>query len=170
MLNYWDHIGLCFGHIKAMFWLLLQYLCFYMTEMAQNLAKKKYSCPVKLFGPYWCHVWAISGPCLGHIRAMFWLFLQQLCFQMPKLLKYSLKIQTCQLEECSFMLTYQDHIWAMFGTYQDHGLSISTIYLLLDAKKLKFSLKGYVWTISVPFFGYFYKIVPSRCLKLLKYH
>ena len=71
--NYWDHI-------RAMFWLFLQYLCFQVPEMAQISVKcHAYQVKVTLC---WI-VWIILRPCLGNIRAMFWLFLQYLCFLMP---------------------------------------------------------------------------------------
>ena len=81
---------------------------------------------VQLFGPYWCHVWAILGPYLSY----FYNFFACRCLRW---LKFSLESLACQIEEYSSMYTYWDHIWAMFWAYQGNILAISKKYLLLDA-------------------------------------
>ena len=84
-------LGPCLGHSRAMFWLFLQYLCFQIPQMAQIFTgesgkpNRRKPFNVGLLGPYKGHVCTISGPCLGHIRAMFLLFLQYLCFYMPEM-------------------------------------------------------------------------------------
>ena len=53
------------GNIRAMFWLFLLYLCFWMPKMAQIftegscLPSRRIPFNVKLFGPYRGHVWAM---------------------------------------------------------------------------------------------------------------
>ena len=65
-------LGPCLGHIRAMFWLFLQYICLYMTEMAQNFTKEtcmpngRILLSVDLLGPYWGYVLAILGPYFGY--------------------------------------------------------------------------------------------------------
>ena len=101
-----DMLGPCWGHIKAIFWLFLQYLCFKMPEMAQIFTVESYNpnrgilLNVDSLGPYWGNGLAILGPCFGyslivtifgqcsgHIRAMCLLLLQYLCFQMSEMVQ-----------------------------------------------------------------------------------
>ena len=83
------------GHIRAMFWPFLQYLCFQMHEMPQIFTEescmpnRRIQINVQLSEPYWGHV-------LGHSRAMFWLFLQYLCFQMPTMAQIFTEESGCQ--------------------------------------------------------------------------
>ena len=101
MSNYCDHIramlGPCLGHIRAMFWLFLQQLCFYMHEMAQIFTgesckpNRRIPFSVKLFGPYKGHVWPILGPCFVY-------FYNMLASRCRKRLKFSPKFHTCHKE------------------------------------------------------------------------
>ena len=72
------------------------------------------------------------GSCLGHIRAMFWLFLPYLCFQMPKMAQIFTKESFIPIRRILFNVAllrlYQDNVWAMSGPC----LAISTISLLPD--------------------------------------
>ena len=72
MSNYWDHKGPWIAHIRAMFWLFLHYLFFYMPEM-DNIFTGESCKPnrrkpfnVGLLEPYKGHVWAILGPCFDY--------------------------------------------------------------------------------------------------------
>ena len=68
---------------------------------------------VELLGPFWGHVWAISG-CFGYFynisapRCMKWL-------------KFSLVSRASQIEEYHSMSDYWDHIRAMFGNIRAMG-------------------------------------------------
>ena len=77
------------------------------------------------------------GPCLSHIRAMFWPFLLYLCFQMLEMAQIFTG-RTCMPNrriqfDVKLLGPYNSHVGAMFGPYQGHVLTISTISLLLDA-------------------------------------
>ena len=148
-------LGPCFGHIRAMFWLFLQWLCFQMPEITQIfteelcMTSREYS----LMLTYWDHVWAILGPCFGyfyntfasrcfkwfkisleshayqieeyhsmlnyrdHIRAMFLLFLQYLCYQMPEMANNFTKESCMPNREYSLLLTYWNLLRAMSKSY-----------------------------------------------------
>ena len=81
------------------------------------------------------HNGTILLPCLGHIRAMFWLFLQYPCFYMPICLaKFSLKSNMIR-ERKLLMWNNWDHIRAIYGSSHSHVLAIDTIYLLLEVWK-----------------------------------
>ena len=127
-----------FGHIKALFWLCLQQLCFIMTEMAQIFTKKRHACKIEnilqclFFG-------TILGPYLGHIRAMFGLFVQTLCLWMPEI------VQMFTEESCIPNRRIPFNV-QLLGPYF-----------------------GHVWAILGPCFGYFYIIFASICLKWLNF-
>ena len=64
---------------------------------------------VRLFGAYWSH--------LGHIRALFWLFLQFIYFGCPKWLKFLWKSHAYQLENTlnvDSLGTFYGHISSLF--------------------------------------------------------
>ena len=90
-------LGPCLGHIRAMFWLFLQQLCFQMHEMAQIFTgesckpNRRIPFSVKLFGPYKGHVWPILGPCFVY-------FYNMLASRCRKRLKFSPKFHTCHKE------------------------------------------------------------------------
>ena len=50
------------------------------------------------------------GPCLGYIKAMFWLFLHYICFFMPKMAKILIKGSFMPIRKYSLMLTYLNHV------------------------------------------------------------
>ena len=81
---------------------------------------------VDLLGPYWGHVWSILWPCCDYFYNIF-------SCKCLKWLQFSGKSQTCQIEECSFMLNFWYHIITMSGTYKGYVLATSTISLLLCA-------------------------------------
>merc|ERR1711954_586251 len=126
-----------------MYGLVLQYLGFYRTQMAQIftgdscMPVRRIAFSLKLWRPYKGHVWAILGPCFGYFYNIF-------ASRCLKWLKFSLESQACQIEENQSMLDYLDHIRAMFRPYQ-----------------------GHVWAILGPCFGYFCNIFAPRCLKWL---
>ena len=60
------------------------------------------------------------GPSKGYFYNIF-------AFRLLKWLKISLKRHAWHIEVYSLMLTYLDHIWAMFWPNQGHVLAISTI-------------------------------------------
>ena len=68
------------------------------------------------------NIGTILGPCLGHIRAMFGLFLQNFATRCLKWLNFSLESHASQIEEYHSMSNYLDYIRAMFGPYQGHFL------------------------------------------------
>ena len=124
-----------------------------------------------------------------HLRTMFCLFLQYLCFQMPEMTKFFTDESCTQnrriFSNVELLGTYESHVGTMFGPYQGHVLTISTITLLLDDlsgsnfhcmpnRRIPFSVKllgpykGHVWATLGPCFDYFYNNFASRCLKRLK--
>ena len=138
MSNYWDHILAMIGPYQAhVLAISIQYFWLYLPETTQIFTEE--SCipnrrtlfNVQLLRQYRGHI-------SGHIRTMFWLFLQYICLQMTEMAQ-NFTSHACQIEECSLMLTYRDHIGAMF------------------------------LAILGPQFGYFYDIFASRCLKWLNF-
>ena len=59
--------GSTFGHIRAMFWLFLQYLCLQMPVMTQIFTEVlcigNSRIPFELLEPYHGPIWAVLGPC-----------------------------------------------------------------------------------------------------------
>ena len=108
-------LGPCLGHIRAIFWLYIPYLCFFMPKIAQIFTEE--SCMpnriiqfnVKLLTLYNAHVYAILRPYFGY-------FYNISACRCLKWLKFSLKSHACQIEEYSLMLIFLDHIWAIFWT------------------------------------------------------
>ena len=70
-------LGPCLGHIRAMFWLFIQYLYFQMSDIAQIFSEevcipnRKILFDVNFLGPYYGHVMAILGPCFGYFYNIF---------------------------------------------------------------------------------------------------
>ena len=85
-------LGPYLGHIRAMFWLSLQYLCFDMTEVAQIPQERDmHILECLLFGTTFLgHVWAILGPCFGYFYYIF-------ASKCLKWLKISPKSHACQI-------------------------------------------------------------------------
>ena len=100
--------GSCLDHIRAMFWLFLQYRCFYMPEMAQIFTEESCMSNRK------CSLMLTN---LDHIRAMCGVFFNIFVSRCLKWLKFSLKSHSCQLGEYHSISNYLDHIRAMFGPY-----------------------------------------------------
>ena len=138
---------------------------------------------------YWNHIWAILGPCLGYIRAMFWLFLQYLCFQMPQMAKKITGESGKPKRKYSSMFTFRiifgpclDHIRAMFWLFLQYicfqmpkMAQIFTEESCMPSRRIPFNVKilglykGHVWAILGPCFDYFSVILACRCLKGLKF-
>ena len=102
-----------------------------MPEMAQIFTQescipnRRKTFNVELSGPYFCHVWAILGPCLSYFYNIF-------ACRCLKWLKFLLKCHACQIEEyfkVQLFGPYWGHVWAIYGQV----LAISTISLLVDA-------------------------------------
>ena len=75
--NYWDHKGNIWA-IRAIFWPYLQYLASICLKWLK-FSLKSHACPLK--NTLWCWlIGTILGPCLGHNRAIFWIFIKYLCF------------------------------------------------------------------------------------------
>ena len=111
-------LGPCLGHIRAMFWLFLQYLCFWMHEMDQIFSGKlcmliwRILFNIRLWETYRGHVWSILGLCFGNLYNMFastWL--KWLKFS-PKSHAYQIKI----LFDVYLLGPYWGHVWALSGT------------------------------------------------------
>ena len=81
----------------------------------------------------------ILGHFLGHIRPMFWLFLPNLCFQMPKIAQILTKEPCIPNRRIPFNVK-------LLGPYESH-----------------------VGAILGPCFDYIYNIFASRCLIWLKF-
>ena len=79
MLNYWEYIVAMFGpyqgHVFAISTISLLLDAYTCSNCHWKVISAKYK------ETLWCFIiGTIVGPCFGHIRAMFWLFLQYLCF------------------------------------------------------------------------------------------
>ena len=130
MKPYLTLLGPCFGHIRAMFWLFLQCLHFYMT-ISQIFTKESFMpCSRKVFNvqlllSYWGHIWDISWPCFGYFYNIF----SSRCL---KWLKFSLESHACHIEEYSLMLTYLDHcqiIGTILGQCLGHIRAMFCLFL-----------------------------------------
>ena len=92
-----------------------------MREMAQIFSQelcrpnRRKLFNVQLFGPYWCHVWAILGPYLSY-------FINIFACRCLKWLKFSLKCHVYQIEEY-FDVT-------LFGPYWSHLGNIMALFWL----------------------------------------
>ena len=98
---------------------------------------------------YCDHISAMLGPCLGHIRAMLWLFLQCLCFQITETAKNFTK-ESCMTNRrilLNFNLFIQcwGHVLAILGPCLDYFYSFSASRCL---KWLKFSLESHASQIE----------------------
>ena len=120
--NVWAKLGLCFGQFCNIFaFRCLKWL---------NFSLKSHACQIEDCSSIFQ---TISGQCLDHNRAMFWLFLQYLCFQMLEMAEFFTE-ESCMPNR---RILFNDPLLgpqkAMLGPYQGHVLAISTIYLLLDS-------------------------------------
>ena len=92
---------------------------------------------VASLGPYWGHVLAILGSCLGCFHNIF-------ASRCLKLLKCSRKSHACQIEEYSLIFNCWDHIdgcvWPTLGPCFGYFYNIFACRCL---KWLKFSLKSH---------------------------
>merc|ERR1711954_403657 len=87
----------------------------------------------------------IFGACLGYIRAMFWLFLHYICFYMPEMAKIFTKESCMPIRNYSLMLTYLDHIRALFGQFFDNFYIFNYSYINRTCIILFNGYFGIVW-------------------------
>ena len=116
----WDHVWAilvpCFGYFYNLFacrW--LKWLKISLKRLACKI--EEYSLSVDLLGPYWGHVLAILGPCLGY----FW---QYICFQMSKIAQIFTE-ESCMayiwiLVTVELLCPFWGHVWAILGTCSGH--------------------------------------------------
>ena len=121
----------------------------------------------------------IKGQCLGHIKAMFQLFLQYSCFQMTEMpqiftgesWKPNRRIQF----NVGLMGPYKGHVWAMFWLFLQYiclqmteMAHIFTGELHMPNRRTPLNIKlsgpyrGHVWAKLGPCFVFFYNIFASR--------
>ena len=151
MLTYLDHcqiigaiLGQYLGQIRAMFWLFLQYFCFFRCLKLLNIFLQSHACPIEEYSSM-LNYWTILVTCYHHIRAMFCLFLQYIFASIcGKCLKFFLKSQTCQMEEnscCWKFGPYQGPFWLISGPCSGN---LYHIYIPRSMEWFKFSLYCHV--------------------------
>ena len=106
-----------------------------MPEMAQiftqELPNRRKLFNVKLFGPYWCHIWPILGPYLSYFFIIF-------ACRCLKWLKFSLKCYACQIEKYYKVILFWSN-WSLLVHVRALFWLFLSIHLILDAKNgLKF--------------------------------
>ena len=118
-------LGPCMDRIRAMFWLFQQYICFWMPQMAHIFTEEsgKPNRRKLSMSDCWDHIRAMFAPyqghVLGHIGAMFLLFLQYLCFQVHEIAIIFTE-ESCMTNRripfnVKLLGPYMGHVWAITG-------------------------------------------------------
>ena len=143
-----------------------------MPDMAPNFSKESCMQNEKYF--FWC--WLIGtmfGPCSSHNMAMFWLFLQYLCFKMPKRRKLcNAVISTILWPFLSYIRVMFCWLHNIFASRCRKWLKLSLQSYMLNKRKpyVEFlrSYWGHVWPILRPCSGNSYQNFASIHMKVFK--